>query len=59
MSATEPEICSRVDRLLEANLADRRDFLGTQYDLGLAWVHFPEEGRGLEHGALQLTVPCS
>ena len=26
---------------------DDRDFLGAQYDLGLAWIHFPEGQGGL------------
>ena len=48
MSATQTEIRSRIDRLLEVDPADRRAFLGTQYDLGLAWVHFPEGSGGLD-----------
>jgi hypothetical protein len=47
MSATQTEIRSRIDRLLEVDPVDRRAFLGTQYDLGLAWVHFPEGSGGL------------
>ena len=37
-----------IDRLLDEHppaATDRRDFWGAQFDLGLAWVHFPE-GRG-------------
>src|SRR5258708_39383077 len=44
----------RVFELIEQLLADNppadtkpRDFLGAQYDLGLAWVHFPEGYGGL------------
>jgi alkylation response protein AidB-like acyl-CoA dehydrogenase len=38
----------RIDQLLkEGDPAERRDFLGLQYDLGLAWVQFPEGFGGL------------
>ena len=44
----------RVDRLVEGLLADLppgrvddREFLGAQFDRGLAWVHFPEGSGGL------------
>ncbi len=48
MSATQTEIRSRIDRLLEVDPVDRQAFLGTQYDLGLAWIHFPEGSGGLD-----------
>ena len=48
MPATETEIRSRIDQLLEADPSDRLGFLGAQYDLGLAWVHFPEGSGGLD-----------
>ena len=45
---------ARVEALIDQLLADappattsERDFLGTQYDLGLAWVQFPEGSGGL------------
>ena len=39
-----------VDRLLSENDAsgDRHVFMGAQFDLGLAWVHFPEGHGGLD-----------
>ncbi len=49
-TAAEPEP-RRVDELLDRLLHDhdpqgnRFEFMGAQFDLGLAWVHFPE-GRG-------------
>ncbi len=48
MPATETEIRSRIDQLLEVDSTDRLAFLGTQYDLGLAWVHFPAGSGGLD-----------
>jgi alkylation response protein AidB-like acyl-CoA dehydrogenase len=39
-----------VDGLLEEHPPERtsaREFLGAQYDRGLAWVHFPEDSGGL------------
>ena len=44
----------RIDQLLDK--ADPRrspveEFRGVQYDLGLAWVHFPEGRGGLGRGA--------
>jgi alkylation response protein AidB-like acyl-CoA dehydrogenase len=37
-----------LDRLLDThNPADGTDFLGAQFDAGLAWVHFPEGHGGL------------
>ena len=41
-SISEVDVRSRIDRLLEADPSDRRGFLGAPFDLGLAWVHFPE-----------------
>ncbi len=41
-SISEADVRSRIDRLLEADPSDRRGFLGAPFDLGLAWVHFPE-----------------
>lgn len=43
----ETLVDERLDRLLSANdpHGSRSDFMGAQFDLGLAWVHFPE-GRG-------------
>jgi len=48
MPAAEIEIRSRIDQLLEIDPCDRLGFLGAQYDLGLAWVHFPEGSGGLD-----------
>ena len=42
------QILALTDQLLaEHDPADRIDFRGAQYDLGLAWVHFPEGFGGL------------
>jgi len=45
------DIDARIDQLLEgydpATTPDR-EFLGRQFDLGLAWVHFPEGRGGLD-----------
>ena len=44
----ERDVLERCERLLAAHdpaTTARVDFLGAQFDLGLAWVHFPE-GRG-------------
>jgi alkylation response protein AidB-like acyl-CoA dehydrogenase len=44
----EQLVRDRVDQLLrEGDPKDRRSFLGMQYDLGLAWVQFPEGAGGL------------
>jgi alkylation response protein AidB-like acyl-CoA dehydrogenase len=53
MAFTDDELVQRTEQLLEA--ADPNDqfaFRGAQYDLGLAWVHFPEGkgGLGLSRG---------
>src|SRR5438045_6499058 len=54
-TATDPAE-QRIDELIDQLLAEHdpkntpaAEFLGAQYDLGLAWVHFPEGfgGRGL------------
>jgi alkylation response protein AidB-like acyl-CoA dehydrogenase len=50
---TDDALLDRVDQLLDAHdpKATRpADFLGAQFDAGLAWVHFPEG-----HGGLGLT----
>ena len=44
---SEVDVRARIDRLLESDLSDRPGFLGAQYDLGLAWIHFPEGSGGL------------
>ena len=44
---SEVDVRTRIDRLLESDLSDRPGFLGAQYDLGLAWIHFPEGSGGL------------
>jgi len=51
-AATTPEdrVNELVDRLLAENdpkTTSVVDFLGAQFDLGLAWVHFPESNGGL------------
>ncbi len=45
----EARVLELVDRLLTEHdpHGDRRDFMGAQFDLGLAWVHFPEGHGGL------------
>lgn len=55
---TDPNVdpdTARVEALIDQLLAehppastDERTFLGAQYDLGLAWVHFPEGFGGLD-----------
>jgi len=48
MSAiSEADVRTRIERLMESDLSDRTGFLGAQYDLGLAWIHFPEGSGGL------------
>jgi alkylation response protein AidB-like acyl-CoA dehydrogenase len=47
------DVAERTDRLLEEHLgAPPQEFWGAQFDLGLAWVHFPEGkgGLGLDPG---------
>jgi alkylation response protein AidB-like acyl-CoA dehydrogenase len=47
-STSEQQVLSLVDELFRsADVKDRVGFLGRQYDLGLAWVHFPEGSGGL------------
>jgi alkylation response protein AidB-like acyl-CoA dehydrogenase len=50
VDADERRVNEAVDRLLEEHppaSTDERAFLEAQYDLGLAWVHFPEGQGGL------------
>ena len=47
------DVEARVDRLIADHLdGPPRDFWGAQFDLGLAWIHFPEGkgGLGLDPG---------
>src|SRR5438067_9774226 len=53
VGADERLVRDRIEKLLAdfpAKSTDATTFLGAQYDLGLAWVHFPEGygGLGLE-----------
>ncbi len=56
------QIDERLDQLLRERdpaTTDAYEFRGRQYDLGLAWVHFPEGSGGL--GAppvLQRQIDC-
>jgi alkylation response protein AidB-like acyl-CoA dehydrogenase len=44
----ETKVRERVDQLLaQGDPKNRREFLGLQFDLGLAWVQFPEGAGGL------------
>jgi alkylation response protein AidB-like acyl-CoA dehydrogenase len=48
--ATAALVSERVDKLLadvDPTAVDQAEFRGRQYDLGLAWVHFPEGYGGL------------
>jgi alkylation response protein AidB-like acyl-CoA dehydrogenase len=49
-SADERRVLELVDRLLADHdpHGDRFEFMGAQFDLGLAWVHFPEGRGGLD-----------
>src|SRR3954464_11183762 len=50
VTSDEKLVQERVDQLLSENdpkTTQPKDFLGAQYDLGLAWVHFPEGYGGL------------
>ena len=49
IGAEEQLVRERIERLLSAHdpAGDPRRFLGAQFDLGLAWVHFPEGEGGL------------
>ena len=49
---TDPQtlVDERIDKLLaeaDPKTTPSAEFRGTQYDLGLAWVHFPEGSGGL------------
>lgn len=47
---TESVVSERIDALLaelDPRATDNQEFRGRQYDLGLAWVHFPEGFGGL------------
>ena len=49
-STDEERVSALVDQLLAANdpkTTGAVEFLGAQFDLGLAWVHFPEGNGGL------------
>ncbi|MEM7341445.1 MAG: acyl-CoA dehydrogenase family protein [Actinomycetota bacterium] len=49
-TAPDTLVSERIDQLLselDPGTADRVEFLGRQFDLGLAWVHFPEGHGGL------------
>src|ERR1700742_4558792 len=51
MSAVDADLDARVQALLDAHdpaTSDPREFLGAQYDAGLAWVHLPVGFGGLE-----------
>ena len=46
----EERVAGLVERLLDEHppsSTDKREFLGAQFDAGLAWVHFPEGHGGL------------
>ena len=49
IGAEEQLVRERIERLLSEHdpAGDPRRFLGAQFDLGLAWVHFPEGEGGL------------
>src|SRR5438067_1474464 len=50
VTSDEKLVNERIDQLLadhDAKSTPPRDFLGAQYDVGLAWVHFPEGYGGL------------
>ncbi len=49
-STAETQIDELLDQLLADNdpHGDRLEFMGAQFDLGLAWVHFPEGHGGLD-----------
>ena len=51
-SSDEARVLELVDRLLSEHdpHGDRYDFMGAQFDMGLAWVHFP-----VGHGGLGLS----
>src|SRR6266540_4455782 len=41
------DLCDQLLSELDPKQVDAAEFLGRQYDLGLAWVHFPEGNGGL------------
>ena len=41
------ELCDELLAKLDPKSTPSNEFLGAQYDLGLAWVHFPEGFGGL------------
>ena len=50
MSDAADLVTERLDQLLaelDPRTTDPIEFRGRQYDLGLAWVHFPEGSGGL------------
>jgi alkylation response protein AidB-like acyl-CoA dehydrogenase len=50
LTAEAADVQRRVEELLAAHppaTTDRTEFLGAQFDAGLAWVHFPEGAGGL------------
>ena len=49
ITAEETRVHALVDRLLASHdpHGDRHEFMGAQFDMGLAWVHFPEGHGGL------------
>jgi alkylation response protein AidB-like acyl-CoA dehydrogenase len=50
ITSDEQRVSALVDRLLaehDPKATPREEFLGAQFDLGLAWVHFPEGAGGL------------
>ena len=54
LSALESDVVAQVNRLLAEHppgKASRVEFLGAQFDAGLAWVHFP-----LGHGGLDYPI---
>ncbi|MEZ5379418.1 MAG: acyl-CoA dehydrogenase family protein [Acidimicrobiales bacterium] len=60
VSADEARVNALIDQLLaekDPKTTDVTEFLGHQFDLGLAWVHFPEGRGGLGLGPkLQITI---
>src|SRR4051794_41957101 len=53
LDSDEQQVVERVEQLLRDNDPKKTDpttFLGAQYDLGLAWVHFPEGYGGVGVG---------
>jgi alkylation response protein AidB-like acyl-CoA dehydrogenase len=53
VTSDEKLVLERIDQLLaehDPKTTNARDFLGAQYDAGLAWVHFPEGYGGLGVG---------